>query len=168
MIRSDLFCYWNKLITKPTYRTFQIIFLEGSRSTLNILNWIDCFVEMKKKIERINSECRYVAHATADNLTSHLIRLFFRPGSVCPKDCHSQLTTVSPLCHGEGLVNDIRLKLKKTWDPCRISRKLEIVVVSDVGSYWGASWVQLIGCACFQSPSSERFWSKHKPRLSQR
>ena len=33
-------------------------------------------------------------------------------------------------------MNDIRpMELGKTWDPCRISRKLEIVVVSDVGSY---------------------------------
>ena len=49
---------------------------------------------------------------------------------------HTQsLTTVSPLCHGQGLVNDIRpMELGKTWDPCRISRKFEIAVVSDAGS----------------------------------
>ena len=30
---------------------------------------------------------------------------------------------------------------------------------------WGASWAQLIGCACFQSPFSERFWSKSEVDL---
>jgi len=49
-----------------------------------------------------------------------------------PDPTHSQLTTVSSLCHGQCLVNDIRLmELGKIWDTCRISRKLEIVVVSD-------------------------------------
>jgi len=41
----------------------------------------------------------------------------------------------SPLCHAQRLVNDIcPMELGKTWDPYRISRKLEIVVVRDAGS----------------------------------
>ena len=55
--------------------------------------------------------------------------------SECPPYKDSQLTTVSLLCHGQCLVNDIHpMELRKTWDTCRTSRNLEIVVVSDAGS----------------------------------
>jgi len=58
-------------------------------------------------------------------------------------------------------VNDIRpMELGKTWDPCRIRRKLVIVVVGFLDEV-------LLGysrkLACFQGLSLERFWGKYKP-----